>query len=85
MLALLRANTLKNAFRFVQEFFRDLNWFSTFLAQYNGVTFYVNIKPKYTVQLDACLTALSGSFAGMVYSLAIPHQFNNYSIVHLEI
>ena len=58
---------------------------STFLTQYNGVTFYANAKPKYTVHLDASLSALGGTFADMVYTLAIPHQYNNYSIVHLEI
>ena len=47
------------------------------------VTFYDNTNLKYTVHLDASLTALGGSFADTLSTLVIPDQFNNYSIVCL--
>ena len=54
-----------------EEFHRDLNWFNTFLIQYNGITFYDNTIIKDTVFLDASLQGLGGIFRNMVYSLPL--------------
>ena len=85
MLQLLRDSTDKTRINLNTEFFRDLNWFNTFLAQYNGITFYDNQIIHATVYLDACLQGLGGTFDNMVYALPLPLSFKNYSIVHLEI
>ena len=85
MLQLLRDNTTKPVITLDERFYKDLNWFNTFLSQYNGVTFYDHQKPQHTVHLDACLTGFGGSFNNMVYHLQIPLEYKNYTIVHLEI
>ena len=85
MLQLLRDTPAKNSVTLHTGFRRDLNWFNTFLAQYNGVTFYDNQIIHATVFLDACLQGLGGTFDNMVYALPIPLNFRNYTIVHLEI
>ena len=85
MLQLLRDNTSESHINLNQSFHRDLNWFNTFLWQYNGITFYDHQKPHHTVYLDACLTGFGVCFASMVYVLPIPLNFKNYTIVHLEI
>ena len=85
MLQLLRDHTSKHTITLDGNFYKDLNWFNTFLNQYNGVTFYDYQKPQHIVHLDACLTGFGGSFDNMVYHLQIPLKYNNYTIVHLEI
>ena len=85
MLAFLRQHTSKSYVVLDQEFQKDLNWFNTFLFQYNGITFYDKVHPQDKVFLDASLQGLGGVFKNMVYSLQIPKGFNNYTIVHLEI
>ena len=66
------------------EFFRDLNWFSTFLKQFNGVIYYDPRSIQAELHLDACLTRMGGIFENQCYALPIPKDFNRYSIVHLE-
>ena len=85
MLQLLRDNHASSKIHLNASFHRDLNWFNTFLPQYNGVTFYDHQKPHHTVHLDACLTGFGGCFANYVYTLPIPLGYKNYTIVHLEI
>ena len=85
MLSLLRQHASKNYVILDQEFQKNLNWFNTFLLQYNGITFYDKVYPQDKVILDASLQGLGGVFKNMVYSLQIPKGFNNYTIVHLEI
>ena len=85
MLHLLRASHETTHIVLDQHFHRDLNWFNTFLIQYNGVTFYDNHVVQYTVHLDASLQGLGGVCQNMVYALPIPLGFMQYSIVHLEI
>ena len=81
----LRDNNSKKIFKLHDDFYKDLNWFLVFLQSYNGVTFYDNKPPAQQVFLDASLTGLGGTFAGMVYALSLPPNFRNYNIVHLEI
>ena len=85
MLMLLRENTHANCIKLNSEFHRDLNWFNTFLLQYNGITFYDNVPTQATVFLDASLQGLGGVFQDMIYTLPLPRGFKRYSIVHLEI
>ena len=85
MLLLLRQHTNTGHIMLNEEFHRDLNWFNTYLIQYNGITFYDNTMIKDTVFLDASLQGLGGVFRNMVYSLPLKRGFRNYSIVHLEI
>ena len=84
MLQLLRDNTTAKKILLTQTFFQDLNWFNTFLCQFNGITYYYHNKSDIQVHLDASLTALGGTYNSMVYSLPIPKNYKNYSIVHLE-
>ena len=72
MLQVLRDNADASKILLHAEFHRDLNWFLTYLASYNGVTMY------------ACLTGVGGCFKNMVYTIPLPLGFKNYSIVHLE-
>ena len=85
MLQLLRDITDKTCISLHTDCYRDLNWFNTFLAQYNGITFYDNQIIHEKVFLDACLQGLGGTFDKMVYALPLPLGFKNYTIVHLEI
>ena len=85
MLQLLRDHTSKSIIPLNRAFHRDLNWFNTFLLQFNGVTFFDYKEPDHIVYLDACLTDFGAAFANKVYALPIPLGFKNYTIVHLEI
>ena len=85
MLQLLRTNHTAKIISLNNDFKRDLNWFLTFLRQYNGVTFYDNQEIQETIFLDASLQGLGGAFNNEVYALTIPLGFQNYDIVHLEI
>ena len=49
--------TLKN-FLLTHSFHQDLNWFNTFLSQYNGVTYFDIIKVYLDVHLNASLQVL---------------------------
>ena len=59
------------------SFFKYLAWFNNFLATYNGITYYDQKFSYEKVHLDASLT-------GLVYALPLPHNFEGYDIVHLE-
>ena len=85
MLQLLRDGNSKSHIRLNDHFHKDLNWFNTFLWQYNGITFYDHQKPHHTVHLDACLTGFGGCSTNMVYDLPIPLGYKNDTRVHLEI
>ena len=85
MLLLLRENFEKDTIFLNRKFFKDLIWFHTFLSEFNGVVYY-DIRPvQGELHLDASLTGMGGSFDNQCYALPIPKNFQNYSIVHLEI
>ena len=44
------------------EIFIDINWFCTFLKQFNGVVYYDLRSIKAELYLEACLTGLGGIF-----------------------
>ena len=81
MLHLLRQNTNVSKILLTPPVFQDLAWFNTFLANYNGVTFYDQIPANIEVHLDASLTGLGGHFGNMIYTLPVPVGFNEYDIV----
>ena len=84
MLQFFRSMGGNSSTRLTVEFFKDLKWFATFFIQFNGVVYY-DIKPvQAEMPLDACLTGFGGIFDNQCYALPIPKNFNNYSIVHLE-
>ena len=85
MLRLLRMNHYSKTIYLNHDFKQVLSWFVTFLAQYNGVTFYDNQEIQETIFLDASLQGLGGAFNNEVYVLTIPLGFEGYDIVHLEI
>ena len=85
MLQVLRQQAHKPILTLPTAFFKDLQWFNTFLTQYNGVTMYEVRPVSADIFLDASLTGLGGVFGHQVYALALPKHFMNYTIVHLEI
>ena len=84
MLAFLRCMGVQKMATLTSEFFRDLNWFCTFLKQFNSVVYYDPRPIQAELHLDACLTGMGGVFGNQCYALPIPRNFRQYSIVHLE-
>ena len=84
MLEFLRSMRPQRIATLSAAFFRDLNWFCTFLNQFNGVVYYDPRPIQAELHLDACLTGMGGIFENQCYSLPIPKDFHQYSIVHLE-
>ena len=71
MLMLLRENFEKDTIFLNREFFKDLNWFHTFLSQFTGVVYY-DIRPvQGELHLDASLTGMGGIFDNQCYALPI--------------
>ena len=62
MLHLLRNNHDCRTIHLDKDFHQDLNWFVTFLTQYNGVTFYDIQEVQETIVLDTCLQGLGELF-----------------------
>ena len=84
MLDTLRAHFGRDNINLDQNFHRDLNWFIKFLPHFNGVAFFNHLPFSMTIELDACLQGLGAICRNQVYAVKIPKNFENYSIVHLE-
>ena len=84
ILHILRDNINVNRFQLPQPFYKDSNWFNTYLDQYNGTTFYYNKKIKLSVHLDASLEGLGAHHNNMVYALPLSHTFRQLHITQLE-
>ena len=56
MLEFLRLICRANMAILTSSFFRDLNWFCTFLKQFNGVVYYNPRSTEAELHIDACLT-----------------------------
>ena len=82
MLALFRSYFQNQRIPLSASFFKELNWFNTFLNSYNGVTYYDSRPVDESIFPDACLTGLGGVFQQFVY--AIPRHYKQYHINHLE-
>ena len=84
MLQLLRDNVDTDTIVLTEDFFKDLDWFNTFLKSYNGVTIY-QVKPlHHRIFLDASLQGMGGCYKNFVHSLPIALGFINYNIAYLE-
>ena len=84
MLQVLRDNIQTSPFRLTQSFHQDLNWFLTFLQQYNGVTYFDHKKVDFEVHLDASLSGFGAKFGPMVYALPLGEHFPHLHITQLE-
>ena len=84
MLDTLRSHFGTNEININQDFHRDLNWFTKFLPQFNGTAFFNHCPVHMTIELDACLVGLGAICMNQVYAITIPKNYENYSIVHLE-
>ena len=80
MLMLLRENFEKDTIFLNTAFFKDLNWFYTFLRQFNGVVY--DIKPvQAELHLDASLTGMGGIF---ITSVMLSQFQKNFKIIQLS-
>ena len=68
------------------EFYRDINWFCSFLESFNGVVAIHEVKVfSKSVHVDACLQGCGAFYQGEVYHCSFPTVFRlMLSIVHLE-
>ena len=64
--------------------FKDFNWFYTFLRQFNGVVYYDITPVQAELHLYASLTGMGVIFDNQCYALPILNNFQNFSIVYLE-
>ena len=84
MLELLRSNYDQAKIKVSHEFKKDLRWFTKFLSTYNGVSIYDHVLASETIELDACLTGLGERWSDFVYHLPVPRNYQNMTIVHME-
>ena len=84
MLQILRSQGHNNKFHFTSSFYKDLNWFNTFLLQYNRVTYYDTKPIDHTIHLDSSLQGMGGVWGQMVYALPLSGKFPNLHITQLE-
>ena len=84
MLQVLRSNADSATSVLTDSFYKDLCWFNTFLDQYNGVTYFDNKVSDHTVHLDVSMTRMGVVFGDMVYTLPIPHVYQQLHITLLE-
>ena len=84
MLQVLRENAHGSNFLLSSSFHQDLNWFLTFLQQYNGVTYFDHKKVDFEVHLDASLSGFGANFGPMVYALPLGDHFLHLHITQLE-
>ena len=54
------------------------------MPHFNGIAFLNHVPIKKVIELDACLEGLGAIYQNQVYSIRIPKNFENYTIVHLE-
>ena len=84
MLELLRNNYDAYTIQLTHDFKRDLRWFSNFLSEYNGVSFYDHVRTHHVVELDVCLEVLGGRWENLIYHLPLPSHYGNLGIAQLE-
>ena len=84
MFDLLGSNYDQDRIKISQDFKHDLRLFSMFLEAYNGISIYDHPPRNHIIGPDACLTGLGGRWDNFVYFLAIPRDYQNMTIVHLE-
>ena len=70
-----------------KKFHRDLEWFLTFLPEFNGITYIDRneIPDNRTLYIDGCLTGLGGIWGQQVYATPVsPIIGQTLKITHLE-
>jgi hypothetical protein len=72
MLDLLRAAPNKGYIRITSDFKKDLQWFSSFLAGYNGVYFMQPTRLSYILHVHQSLNMCAACFQGQTFSACIP-------------
>ena len=80
MLQLIRDNYAERIISLMDEFKRDLVWFSKILIATMVLQFFL----RTNMVLDACLTGMGGVCGNYVYHLKIQRGYDNLNIVHLE-
>ena len=83
-LQLIRAHFGQEKIQLTDDFHQDLNWFLKFLPKFNGLSFFKHVSVQATIELDACLQSLGTVCNNQIYAIKIPPNFQNYTIVHLE-
>ena len=83
MLDTLRTHFDKDDILLDINFYRDLNWFIICLPYFNGIAFINHAPVRMVIELDVCLEGLGAICRNQVYSIKIPKNLENYSIVHL--
>ena len=87
VLALFRQNSHSNRIHLTSDFYKDIDWFLTFLPSYNGISFIRKnaVDPNLALYLDACLTGMGAVWRDRVYATPIQNLGGfNLKIVHLE-
>ena len=84
MLQVLRENAHGFNLSLSSIFHQDLNWFLTFLQQYNGITYFDHKTVDFEVHLDASLSGFGANFGPMIYTLPLGDQFSHLHITQLE-
>ena len=87
ILELFRANHNLKRVELTEEFFKDIEWFLTFLPRFNGKTFFNKTltQQHHNIFVDACLSGVGALWGDRVYASPV-HDIPNFSptIVHLE-
>ena len=68
---LLKENFDQKTIFLTRDFFEDLNWFHTFLTQFNGVVYYDSKPIQAELHLDASLTGMGRISDFQCYALPI--------------
>ena len=86
MLQLLRQCPIKGYITISQGFWKDLNWFLSFMEQFNGsVEMHLRDTYTYEIYVDASLQGLGAKLDNMVYAIPILCALKDVcTIVHFE-
>ena len=87
ILDLFRKNFHSKNIKLTQQFFKDIDWFLTFLPHFNGRTFFDKsiTHVSHDLFLDACLSGVGALWKDRVYASPVQDILNfSPTIVHLE-
>ena len=86
ILQLFRSCTQAGNIKLNDAFFRDIQWFRSFMHTFNGITkIHGHSEGSKNLYIDACLTGIGTFVDGQVYHCEIPHCYRlSLTIVHFE-
>ena len=86
ILQLLRSCPQAGSIKLNDAFFRDIQWFRSFMHTFNGITKILgHSEGCKNLYVDACLTGIGTFVDGQVYHCEIPHCYRlSLTIVHFE-